>query len=856
MSLAAHPTRPSLRIIHVVACLALAFTAATASAEDRVLDSREILQEHCYACHAEGSNEGGFALDELLAGDASHAAKERWHKVLKKVQANLMPPPEEGELSDEESHSLESWIKYSALGIDAQDPDPGRVVIRRLNRVEYRNSVRDLLGVDYDTESNFPADDTGHGFDNIGEVLSMSPLLLEKYVDAAKEIVSSVVPVVPGVIRRQEIKGNRFRLDAQSLVEAINRSGPQRGANDEQSASELFELSYYQKATAKTNFTVELGGMYKIRLNLVAEEDYVDNQFDENSCRFVFALNDDELIQREFSRRNDVAFEIDFSRDLQPGDFTLSASVTPLSDKPQIRNLRLQIVSVEVFGPDDEKYFDRPDGYSDFFAKDVPEDADGRRAYARELLQPFASKAFRRPVDDDSLGRLVALAESVYSEGATFESGIAKAMTAVLASPQFLFREETTTERLNDSQKSSSQYPLVDEHALASRLSYFFWSSMPDDELFALAEAGKLRDQLERQVERMLADPKSQAFSENFVGQWLRSRLVESIQINTAAVLSREPKVVDPESNPRRRRFFALFRKGAERNEEENREYERAKEAYLRSFRGSPGQLNDQVRTAMRREAELVFDYIIDNNRSLLEFIDADYTFLNEALSDHYMVPDLEPISGDEMRMVNLPTGSFRGGVLTQGSTLVVTSNPDRTSPVKRGLFILENLLGTPPAAPPPNIPALEDVEPGTNRKLSLRETLAIHRENALCSSCHNQMDPLGLSLENFNALGRFRTIDSDQPVDAAGSLGPDEEFETIQELKRILVSNRSEEIYRCITEKMMTYALGRAVEYSDAHTVDEIVNQLKSNGGRAKSLIHAIVGSSAFQRTQTTSHN
>ncbi len=856
MLLGEHFTRSSLRIIHAGVCLALAFTAATASAEDRVLDSIAILQEHCYACHAEGSNEGGFAVNELLAGDTSHASKERWHQVLKKVQSNLMPPPEEGALSDEESQALESWIKYSALSIDAKDPDPSRIVIRRLNRVEYRNSVRDLLGVDYDTESNFPADDTGHGFDNIGEVLSMSPLLLEKYVDAAKEIVSSVVPVVPGVIHREEIKGNRFQLDGQSLVEAISRSEPQRGAADQKSDSDLFELSYYQKATAKADFAVSHAGTYKLRLNLVAQEDYVDNQFDENSCRFVFALDDDELIQREFSRQNDVAFTFDFIRELQPGNFTLSATVTPLSDKPQIRNLRLQIVSVEVFGPDDEKYFDRPDGYSDFFPNEVPADVAGRRAYARELLQPFASKAFRRPVDDDSLGRLVALAESVYSEGATFESGIAKAMTAVLASPRFLFREETTAEVLNDTRESSSRYPLVDEYALASRLSYFFWSSMPDDELFALAEAGKLRDQLEPQVERMLADPKSQAFAENFVGQWLRSRLVESIQINTAAVLSREPKVVDPESNPRRRRFFALFRKGAERNEEENREYEREKEAYLRSFRGSPGQLNEQVRTAMRREAELVFDYIIDNNRSLLEFIDADYTFLNETLSDHYMVPDLEPISGDEMRMVNLPKGSFRGGVLTQGSTLVVTSNPDRTSPVKRGLFILENLLGTPPAAPPPNIPALEDVEPGTNRKLSLRETLAIHRENALCSSCHNQMDPLGLSLENFNALGRFRTIDSDQPVDAAGSLGPDEEFETIQELKRILVSNRSEEIYRCITEKMMTYALGRAVEYSDAHTVDETVNQLKSNGGRAKSLIHAIVGSSAFQRTQTTGHN
>lgn len=810
-------------------------------------DVPDSFNEHCYACHADGADEGGFALDQLMARDATEETRTAWYKVLKKIQAGLMPPPEDGKLDEDVADELEKWIKYSAIGINPDNPDPGKIVIRRLNRVEYRNSIQDLLDVDYNTENNFPADDTGHGFDNIGEVLSMSPLLLEKYVDAAKEIVTQVAPVVPGVIHKEEITGDQFKLDASSLAQTLQDSGEEAAGRPSAPEPGTIELSYYNPLTATFEFEIDHPGVYEIRLNLIAEEDYVDNQFDENRCEFQFLIDGKALLKREFARQNDVSLTYDFSLRLTNGTHHLAASTVPLSEKPQVRNLRMTITSVDVLGPDDERFYDRPANYRRFFPRDVPRDQSERRAYARELLEPFASKAFRRPVEDDSLDRLVELAESVYSQGATFESGIAKAMTAVIASPRFLFREETVSDQAIDG------YPLVDEYALASRLSYFIWSSMPDEELFGLAEQGTLRTHLHEQVERMLADEKSGAFAENFVGQWLRTRLVESIQINTAAVLSREPKVVDPELNPRRRRFFELFRKGRTRNEREEQEYEIEREKYLASFRGgSPGQLSDEVRAAMRREAEMAFEYIVKNDRSLLEFVDADYTFLNEVLWNHYLIPGVEPIAGSEMQLVRLPAGSLRGGVLTQGSTLVVTSNPDRTSPVKRGLFILDNLLGTPPAAPPPNIPALEDVEPGTDRKLSLRETLAIHRENALCSSCHNQMDPLGLSLENFNALGRFRTQDMDQPVDTAGSLGAEERFSTVKELKNILVSNRSEDIYRCITEKMMTYALGRAIEYGDAHTVDEIVESLKLNGGNAKTLIHAIVQSNAFQRTRS----
>jgi hypothetical protein len=254
----------------------------------------------------------------------------------------------------------------------------------------------------------------------------------------------------------------------------------------------------------------------------------------------------------------------------------------------------------------------------------------------------------------------------------------------------------------------------------------------------------------------------------------------------------------------------------------------------------------------MRRETELLFEHIVKHDRSLLELLDSDYTFLNEPLAQHYQIEGLAEVRGNEMRRVSLPAGSLRGGVLTQGTVLVVTANPDRTSPVKRGLFILENLLGSPPPAPPPNIPALEDVKSPADKRLSLRETLAIHRENALCSSCHNRMDPLGLALENFNALGRFRTRELDQEIDSAGVLGTGEPFANVQELKKILVKNRPQDFYRCVTEKLMTYALGRAVEYTDAHTMDDLVAKVDAGGGRPSVLIKGLVHSPAFQRMRS----
>ena len=367
-----------------------------------------------------------------------------------------------------------------------------------------------------------------------------------------------------------------------------------------------------------------------------------------------------------------------------------------------------------------------------------------------------------------------------------------------------------------------------------------------------LAATGALRKNLNDQVARMLKDERSAAFVKDFVGQWLRTRDIETIPLEARFVLQREQKF-DPGAARNRERFRELNEKHDGQLTPAEREEMQKIRATFRSFNRQPlrADMNDELRLAMRQETEKTFDYLLREDRSLLELLDSDYTFLNERLAKHYGVPD---ISGEEMRLVKLPANSPRGGVLTQGSVLGVTSNPTRTSPVKRGLFVLDNILGTPPPPPPPNIPQLEDAAKGlTNHVPSLRETLAAHRENALCSSCHNRMDPIGLALENFNALGMWRDAEFGQPIDATGQLITGERFSNIRELKQILVKNHAQDFYNTVTEKLLIYALGRGLDYYDVETVDQIVGRVEKADGRISALIAGVVESSPFQKTRST---
>ncbi len=597
-----------------------------------------ILIHYCYDCHGDGMSKGQVAFDSFDSEEALIADRNLWLKVLKYVRADLMPPYKRRRPTGDEKRSLAEWIKSDVFNIDPANPDPGRVTLRRLNRFEYRNTIRDLVGVDYNTLEEFPPDDTGYGFDTIGDVLTVSPLLVEKYLRAAATVIDKAVPKIAG----------------------------------------------------------------------------------ETPDRFF------------------------------------------IHGKP-------------------------------------PEEPPARRLYAREILEHFARLAFRRPVDERMLDRLTSMAEDIFTEpGQTFEAGIRQAMVAILASPRFLFRLDETVRT-----QPEGPYSPLDEYALASRLSYFLWSTMPDEELSGLAERGELRRNLSQQVERMLRSTRTDALIENFVGQWLQSRDVEGVSLNERAVFRRE---------------------GVRRRVE----------------------LDRPLRLAMRRETELYFGHILREDRRLVELLDSDYTYLDEKLAGFYGIPGVE---GPEMRRVTLPSDNPRGGVLTMGTILTVTSNPTRTSPVKRGLFILDNILGTPPPPAPPNIPKLEDAEKEfKDHSPTMRETMEVHRSRPLCHSCHARMDPLGLALENFNALGIWRGSEHDQPIDASGQLITGESFTSVRELKSILAESRRIDFYRCLTEKLLTYALGRGLEYYDVDAVDRIVDQLIQSDGRSSALVMGIVQSAPFQ--------
>jgi hypothetical protein len=809
-------------------------TAEESAAKRFHTEVEPILTKYCSDCHADGMKKGKVAFDELGTDEALLAKDELWFAVLKNLRAGIMPPHSKPRPSPEEQKQLFDWIKYEAFGIDPKNIDPGRVTVRRLNRIEYRNTIRDLLGVEFNTEGEFPPDDTGHGFDNIGDVLTISPMLLEKYLAAARTVVADAVPTTGKTVPEKSIAGGQFRRGEDSNEES------DRGRRN------TLSLSYYEPAAVSNVFRAEHSGKYRLVLDLTANERHVEAKSDYNKCRLIFKVDGRQLLTEEHGRQGGKAVHHEVEVDWQPGEHQLTFELQPLTpDQTQVRSLTLRIESVKVQGPLDEKYWVRPKNHQRFFPKDAPATAAERRVYAAELLNGFARKAYRRPVDRRTTDRLAALAESVYTQpGKAFEAGVAHAMVAVLASPRFIFREEATIPP-----PPGKTHPLIDEYALASRLSYFLWSSMPDAELFRLAAAGELRKNLPAQVKRMLADSRSKAFIQNFTGQWLHARDIESVVIEARSVLSREEKT-DPERERKRARFRELRNKPDESlTAAEKEEIARMREEFVRRSANPRADLTGELRRSMRQETEKYFEHIIRENRPLEELIDSDYTFLNERLAKHYGV---EGVTGDELRLVKLPPDSPRGGVLSHGTVLAVTSNPTRTSPVKRGVFILDNILGTPAPPPPPDIPPLEDAAKAIkDREPTLRETLEMHRRQPLCNACHNRMDPLGLAMENFNAMGMWREQERDQPLEVAGKLLTGESFTNVRELKRILATERRQDFYRCLTEKLLTYALGRGVEHYDVESVDKIVERLES--GRFSALLMGVIESEPFQKRRSS---
>jgi Protein of unknown function (DUF1592)/Protein of unknown function (DUF1588)/Protein of unknown function (DUF1587)/Protein of unknown function (DUF1585)/Protein of unknown function (DUF1595)/Planctomycete cytochrome C len=754
----------------LVAALCLPCCSASARADD-VQPAKSfketvapVLAKYCVTCHGGTEPKGELALDSYADDRAAEKERGTWERVKEMLELGEMPPKGKPRPTEAELERLTSWIDATIAKTDcAGETKPGRVTIRRLNRVEYNNTVRDLVGIDFQPADDFPSDDVGYGFDNIGDVLSMSPILVEKYVAAAGQIVEKAI--VLDAAAKVPVK----RMEAKDL------SGGDR----------LGSRIVISKKEAWAEYPFPKGGEYSARVKAFTA--FNDEKLDKLP-RLVVQVDGREILAVDVKESKDNARTHTVRLDLSAGTHRIGlsdgsgAARTEAAPDEQTRRTLLMVEFLEVRGP-----VELPASHRKLITVEPSRDRS-REECSRKILSEFATHAFRRPATPDELERLVKLTKLVDQQGDGFERGIQLAMQAVLASPQFLFRVEADPGR-----NEPSNAHLISEFELATRLSYFLWSTMPDDELFDLARRGELRKPgvLDHQVQRMLADPKSQSLVENFAGQWLQLRDIPKIN----------PDV----------ELFPTF--------------------------------DFQLRTAMERETELFFESIMRDDRSLLEFLDAKYTFINERLARHYQI---DGVTGDEFRRVSLE-GSPRRGVLTHASVLSITSNPTRTSPVKRGKWILENILGAAPPPPPPGVAELDDSKDAT-LKGSLRERMEQHRSKPMCASCHARMDPIGFAFENFDAIGAWRDFDGKFTIDPAGTLPGGTQFNGPTELVDLLKTVRRQQFCRCISEKMLTYAVGRGLEPYDRCAVDKIIEALERNDFRFSSLITAITHSDPFQ--------
>ncbi len=726
-------------------------------------DIKPLLTKYCYSCHGE-KKKGD--LDLRLYASESNAKQDaqQFAKILGRLENHEMPPENKPQPSKSERAVLTTWIEAEVLGCDCNHPDPGRVTIRRLNRAEYNNTIRDLVGIDIHPADDFPFDDIGYGFDNIGDLLSVSPLLLEKYAAAAEKVLNRAIPD-PSMTNGAVVK-----------FPAANLKSTAEGGNFGESGKILATEGELRK-----RFAFPQPGKYILRVRAFGQQAGPD------PARMELRLDGKAVKVFDVKATSDHPRIYEYTLDAAGGEKQIGVAFindyyNANDPDPDNRDRNLVVEYLEIAGPivtsppppHDPRIFVRQPSES------------GTNDAARAIVQVFASRAFRRPVKPDELERLLKIYQMVQKDGGSFDDGIRLALEAVLVSPNFLFRGELQPEPDN-----AKSIHAVDEYALASRLSYFIWSSMPDDELFALAARGKLRKNLEPQLKRMLKDAKARALVENFGDQWLQLR-------NLALATPDKSK-------------FPEF--------------------------------NDALRADMARETETFFQYVLQQDRSIFDFIDSDYTFVNDRLAGFY---GLSGVTNSDFQRVSLK-GTSRGGVLTQASILTLTSQSARTSPVKRGKWILENILGTPPPPPPPDVPALkEGNDAGT--AVTMRERMEQHRANPVCASCHTRMDPIGLGFENFDGIGRWRDKDGELAIESGGELVSGESFKNPVELKRILLQNKREQFVHCLSEKVLTYALGRGLETYDKCAVDEIMKQTARHEYKFSSLIQAVVESAPFE--------
>ena len=758
-------------------------------------DAGALLERYCVACHNDSLRTAGLTLEALDAGNPGVQA-EVWEKVVLKLRAGMMPPPGRPRPDRATYDRLASFLEAGLDRAAAADPDPGRSdALRRLNATEYRNAIRDLLGLEIDVADLLPADDSSAGFDNVG-LGGLDPGRMERYLGAAQKISRLAV----GAPVRSAV------ADTYIVPSDLNQDGHVEGLPFGTRGGTTFRYNF--PLDAEYEVRVELGKSWNSnRVGGLREPHDIVITLDGGPVRI---LTVEPRSRRDPSRASlDLYNQPDRNADadlavrvpVTAGAYTVGAAfvsqgsaVVERHRQPFLKvhitvggdqRTQAAVYSITITGPfDSTGPGDTPSRRRIFTCRPAAGGHD-ERSCVEDILAPLARRAYRRPVTRGDLDTLLRF----YAEGRAaggFEAGIEMALRRLLVSPEFLFRIE------RDPASADAAYRVTDLE-LASRLSFFLWSSLPDDELLAVAAGGKLRDPgaLEQQVRRMLADPRAASLVTNFAAQWLYLRNLPA---------------VSPD--------FIVF-----------------------------PDFDETLRRALRRETELFFDSIMREDRSVLDLLSADYTFVNERLAKHYGISN---IYGSHFRRIALPSGSPRGGLLGQGSILAVTSYATRTSPVVRGKWILENLLGTPPPPPPANVPPLG--EDGSDAALSMRERMVQHRRNPVCAACHAIMDPVGLSLENFDAIGRWRErTDGFEPLDVTGSFPDGTTFAGAAGLRDTLL-DRSDQFVRTLAAKLLTYGLGRAVGHYDMPAVRAIEREAAADGYRFSSLILGVVKSTPFQ--------
>jgi hypothetical protein len=717
-----------------------------------------VVAKYCSTCHSGKDAPGG--IDFAKVGGAASLLKQRdvWDKVVENVNSMHMPPPGNPKPTAAQRQAMTACIEAS-LNAACKLSDPGRVTVRRLNRQEYNNTIRDLVGVDFNPSQDFPSDDVGYGFDNIGDVLSVSPLLTEKYLAAAEQIAQAAIPV-------SALKHNQLL--------ASEMTDDKGHATDETPATLFTEGSF------NFNFAFPKIGLYRLKIR--AAEDAAGPEDAK-----MAVLEDGAEIQRFDVTTHRGSFE-DLEMPLKGDGDSHKFAVRFLNDyynakdPPGRQDRNLVVESAELIGP-----LNGDGGRDAPYRKIMVADPQklGNEEAARRILANFATRAFRRPVSGDEVDRLMKLYDLTQKAGQPFEQGIQLGVEAVLVSPNFLFRVE------RDPHSGNGSGPL-DDFDLASRLSYFLWSSMPDDRLFELAREGKLHKPtiLASEATRMLQDPRAQSLADNFAGQWLELKKLQT---------------------------------------------------FTPSQETAPD-WNDSLRSDMITETKDFFNAVVSQDRSVIDFLDGRFTYLNEDLAKHY---GISGVYGPNFVKVALTDGN-RAGILTQGAVLSVTSNPTRTSPTKRGKWVLEQILGTPPPPPPPGVGTINN-EGQQLKGTTLRQLMEEHRKNPMCAACHARMDPIGFGLENFDPTGRWRTLEGKFPIDSSGILPDGRKFNGPAQLRTILLSNKDGFVH-CLSEKLLTYALGRGVDSGDKCAVDKIVAQTKSHQYRFSALVSAIVTSDPFR--------